>query len=427
MTSLVQNKIYYGEARKRIVLTQIDEILIRETLEDRDRWTRMTPAGIPIEELLLENIERIDSKHCLITPGPYIGKIRLQDSELLFLPPKWLTGLDTSHIMYMLIKSNPFEAKAAYLPEHITENATSVSELNEPLYSFYVNELFKALKKGGYRTYEQQKVISPRLRGRLDFPRQIALNIKAKAAFATEQQVFSIDNDVNRLLLLANKLVSEKSEINSTLEMAQQVKRILPNIPYENKININKINVSRRGNHLKTSIDLAKLILSGQSISFEGELSKTFSLVINLFDLFEKYIASELFNRDNNYNNQFRLPLTDTTSSLSWSKRGVYPDIIFQSEEKEFVIDVKLKKITNYGPKIDDVYQLFFYSNMFDLTNGIIIYPTNSETEQTHLFPISYAGQKKLDLIAYGLPIVKPINHMSNEIDKLHSFILNTS
>jgi 5-methylcytosine-specific restriction endonuclease McrBC regulatory subunit McrC len=421
----VQNNIYYGISGTRITLSPLDELLLRETMEDTDRWSRITPAGSKKLEPLFEKLERIDSRHCIVTPGPYIGKIKLLDSELSFLPPKWLKRLDTSHIIYMLVKSNLNEAKAAYLPEFITENPVSVSELNEPLYSLFVNVLFRALKKGSYKAYEQQKVVSPRLRGRLDFPHQISLNSRAKAFFATEQQIFTEDNDINRLLYLANKIVIEKSNVNKTLETAQQIKRILPVVTQINSFNIRKINLARRGFHLKSSLELAKLILSGQSISYEGELANTFSIVINLFDLFEKYVSCELFIRDSNFKNQFCLPLTDSSSvSTQWNKRVVYPDIVYLTNQKELVIDIKLKKISNFGPKIEDIYQLFFYSNMLNLKTGILIYPTDSDTEEIYSFPIAHKGTDKLQIIAYGLPIAKPTDEMSKEIDKLHDFLL---
>ncbi|MEH7094486.1 5-methylcytosine restriction system specificity protein McrC [Neobacillus vireti] len=423
----VENKIYYGKTGIRIALSPMDEIVLKETLDDRERWTRITPNGKEKFEPLFENIERIDSKHCIVTPGPYVGKIKLLDSDLLFLPPTWLKGFDTSHLMYMMIKSMRDEPKAAYLPEFVTENRSSVSELNEPLYSFFVNEAFKALKKGIYRNYEHQKIISPRLRGKLDFSRQISLNIRGKALFATEQQVFSEDNDVNQLLFLANKVVLEQSNSYKTIETAQQVKRILPNLSNTKSFKAKKINLPRRGNHFKSSIELAKLIVSGQSISYEGELANTFSMVINLFDLFEKYVSSELFSRDTNYNNQYPLLLTDSNAaSIPWSNRTVYPDIVYSSSTKKMVIDMKLKRISNFGPQIEDIYQIFFYSTMINLKSGILIYPTNSDTEQIYKFPLSHAGADKLQIIAYGLPIVKPVEKLSIEIDKLHSFLLKT-
>ncbi|MEY2195335.1 McrC family protein [Neobacillus sp. BF23-41] len=427
MKKRVKNNIYYGETGIRIALSPLDELVLRETLEDRERWTRITPNGSEKFEPLFDKLERIDSKNCIVTPGPYVGKIKLLDSDLSFLPPKWLKGLDTSHLIYMMLKSISDEAKTAYLPEFITENRTSVSELNEPLYSFFVNELFKSLKKGIYRTYEHQKIISPRLRGRLDFSRQISLNIRGKALFATEQQVFSEDNEVNQLLFLANKVVLEQSNIHKTLETAQQVKRIFPYLSNTKSLNFKKINLPRRGNHFKSSIELAKLIVSGQSISYEGELANTFSMVINLFDLFEKYVSNELFLRDKNYNNQYHLPLTDSKSaSPPWSNRKVYPDIVYSSGSKKMALDVKLKRISNFGPQIEDIYQIFFYSTMLNLRNGILIYPSNLDTEKIFTFPIDHAGANKLQIIAYGLPIVKPVEELSKEIDKLHNFLLKT-
>lgn len=406
----------------------MDELLLKEALNDRDRWTRITPSGSEKFEPLLEKIERIDSKKCIITPGPYVGNVKLHDTDLLFLPPTWLAGLDSTHLIYMMIKSMPNEAKAAYLPEFLTENRTSVSELNEPIYSYFVDELFKAAKKGLLKNYEHKHIISTKLRGRFDFPRQVNLNIRGKALFATEQQIFSVNNDVNQLLFLANKIVLEESNINRTIEKARQIKRLMPNFPRTKIFDFKRIVLPRRGYHFKLCIELAKLIVSGRSISYVGELEKTFSMVINLFDLFENYIYSELSLRDMNYDNQYHLPLTDNSlPGTLWANRKVYPDIVYSSNNNnKIVIDTKLKRISNFGPQIEDIYQVFFYSTMLDLKKGVLIYPSNSNTEQVFSFPLSHNGINKIEIIAYSLPIVMSVEQMSREIDKLHEFLLKT-
>lgn len=422
-----QNRIHYGKSDIKIILSTLDELLLKEILNDRDRWTRITPNGYEKYEPLFERLDRVDSKSCIIKPGPYVGRIELNDSDLLFLPPTWLNGLNTAHLMYMLIKSSSNQTKTIYLHEFISKNQVDINGLNEPLYSNFTNELYKALKKGTYKSYDHKGIVSSNLRGKINFLKQANLNFRGKALFATEQEVFSEDNDVNQLLFLATKIVLQDSSIQQTTDKARQIKRLLPDFTRIKNFNPKRINLARRGYHLKSSIELAKLIISGKSISYEGDLGKTFSIVINLFDLFENYISSELSLRDNHYNNHFQLKLTSSHSkNISWGNRKVYPDLVYISDSKKIVIDTKLKNISKFGPKIDDVYQIYFYSTMLGLENGILIYPINSNTEQIFRFPLDYSGINRLEIIVYGLPVVKSFEEMSLEIDKLHEFLLKT-
>lgn len=425
LTNKIQNEIYYGSSSTKIVLSRHDELMLKEISEDKERWTRITPNGREKYEPLFEYLEQVDKDSWRVSSGPYVGRVELNDCDLVFLPPTWLNGLTPAHLIYMLIKSIHPEPKTVYLPESSSLNQVGISDLHEPIYSYFTNELFKELNKGVYRKYERANITSSKLRGKINFLQQINLNLRGKPLFATNQEIFSDDNEVNQLLSIANKIVLENSSVAETADMARRIKRMLPNHSYRATRNTKKIKLDRRGNHFKTTLELAQLIVSGKSIHYYGEFKKTISVVINLFDLFESYISSELFSRDSNYDNKFYFQMEyPNPKNSSWGNRKAYPDLVYISDTNKLVIDTKLKRISKYGPKIEDIYQIHFYASMLGLENGILVYPTNSETEETYSFPLTYNGLKKQEIIAYGIPITLPPEKLSLEIDKLHKFLL---
>jgi len=417
--------LYYGSNDVKIHLSIDDEKSLREIIADRIRWTRATPLGKESFEPVLDKIERVNPNECIVSPGPYVGKVELDESVIFFHPPKWLSGLSISHIIFMFLKAKEADPKATYLTEFLTTNTTDISDLTEPLYSFFISELDTALNKGIYRSYITKKIVSPQFKGRLDFTNQLKLNISSKAEFATHQQMFSGDNDVNKLLYLANEIVINKSLIDKTIISALQLKRKLPKVTSNTSINTHNINLSRRGNHFKSSLEIAKLIISGHSVSFSGDLTHSFSMVINLFDLFEKYITNELLLRNKKYNPTFQLMFNDSQlPPSSWARRKVYPDIIYSTTNKLIVADIKLKQLNKSGPRLDDVHQIFFYSKMLNLNYGFLIYPLDSDVEETYVFPLIHEGVNPLTIIAYGIPVTIPISDLPNEIDKLNDFLL---
>ncbi|CAM3051535.1 hypothetical protein PASE110613_14390 [Paenibacillus sediminis] len=411
---------------KRISLSYRDETFLQQINKDRERWLRVTPNGKEVYEPLFNEITRNDSRTCTIEPGPYVGLLSLNDCTISFLPPKWLPGFESKHIHYMLYKSNPFAPKTTHLPESISEQTVSSEGFFEPLYSIFANELLASLSKGIYRTYIKEAVDSKKLKGSLNFSRQLLMELKGKPLFATELNNFSNVNEINTLFYIACKIVELHTTNNNTAMLIEQAKMLLPKQLVSIK-NLNTLQLDRRGNHLQWALQLAKLIANKDSFSFRGETSQLFSLLINLFDLFENYVSSELYTRNPNFSHGFEINLVDGSSSFiansSWDQRRVFPDIVYNDGQKKMVLDTKFKKVTAFGPDISDVYQLFFYASMLNIDRGVIIYPSHKDTADIKEFPISFNSKSVKYIVCYGLPIVGTEAQLTEAIDKLYDYL----
>ena len=419
--------VYYGEGIQKVELSQRDEVVLRGMLAEQHRWTRITPAGKRSVEPLITDFQRIDGRFCVVNPGPYVGIVALNDVQLIFNSPKWLKGLDNNHLYYMLIRSNPLSPKTVDLPEMPSEQTVSADGLLEPLFNLFVSEAYSALKKGVYKTYVKEENVSPNLKGKLDFRRQIKLEISSKPYFATQRQVFTERNPLNELLFWACKVIESHSNNNRTQALVEQLLKMLPVFKKPNLGNMLVVQPERRGFHLRWAVQLAKLVVNKESISFQGHQEQLFSMVINLFDLFESYVASELMLRDAKFKHQFELPFVDNTviANNGWDKRRVFPDLVYNDGDK-FVLDVKMKRIRSSGTEIEDIYQLHFYASLLGVSKAVLVHPTNQPIAEIKKFPVSYNPENVIEIICYGLPIVGSREEMTRSIEELYQFLMTS-
>lgn len=420
--------VYYGEGVRKFAFSQRDEVILRGMLLEKDRWTRTTPSGRKSFEPLVTDFQRLDHNYCSFNPGPYVGIVVLNDAQIIFNAPKWLNGLNNNHLYYMLIRSNPLLPKTVDLPELPSEQTVSVKGLLEPLFNLFVSETFSALKKGVYKTYVKEDIISPNLKGKLDFRRQIKLDIASKPYFSTQQQSFTEKNPINELLYWACKVIEINSKNSKTLALTEQILRLLPKFRENNISKLQFVYPERRGFHLRWAVTLAKLVVNKESVSFEGHREQLFSMVINLFDLFENYVVSELMLRDSKFKNQFEIPFLDQSgngTNTGWDRRKVFPDIVYNGT-KRFVLDVKMKKIRSSGPDINDIYQIHFYAMLLGVAKAVIVHPISSLTAEIKKFPVSYNPGNSIEIICYGLPIVAAESEMIQAIEEFYRYLMTS-
>jgi 5-methylcytosine-specific restriction endonuclease McrBC regulatory subunit McrC len=415
--------VRYGSSSS-VRLSPADEEALRFMLSDKERWTRRTPKGDVVYEPLVAELYRIDPHRCFIKPGPYVGNISLPETDLEFHPPAWLKGLDNTNILYMLMKSNPLLAQTTYLPEIKSIQQVSFQGITEPIYYVYVKETAEALKKGHYRSYVQRQTNSKNLKGKIDLVRQFKLDVKGSPMFATIQNVFSDNNVINNMLFHAAKMVAVSSSNSETVAIANRISNSLPRPNSALPTNLQKYFPEHRGAHLRRSVELAKLILSNSMLSYYGLNKQLFCLVINLFDLFEKYVTSALIRRNPSFKHQYGLPLGDPDGPgpAHWLKRRIYPDIVYCSA-RTLVIDVKLKPLRRYGPDIDDIYQVCFYATQMGTKKALIIYPTSTEAD-ANIFPVDFNKANQIDLHTYKLPIATRVEMMEKNLDDLYDYIM---
>jgi 5-methylcytosine-specific restriction endonuclease McrBC regulatory subunit McrC len=295
------------------------------------------------------------------------------------------------------------------------------------LFNLFVSETYSALKKGLYKTYVKEDNVSPNLKGKLDFRRQIKLEISSKPYFATQRQVFTERNSLNELLYWACKIIESHSNNSKTQALVEQLLKMLPVFNKPNLGKLLSVQPERRGFHLRWAVQLAKLVVNKESLSFQGHQEQLFSMVINLFDLFESYVASELMLRDTKFKHQFELPLVDNTvvANNGWDKRRVFPDLVYNGGLK-FVLDVKMKQIRSSGPDISDIYQLHFYATLLGVNKAVLVHPTNQSVEEIKKFPVSYNPENLVEIICYSLPVVGTEEELTRSIEILYQFLMTS-
>ena len=123
-------------------------------------------------------------------------------------------------------------------------------------------------------------------------------------------------------------------------------------------------------------IDLSKLILANQSISF-GETNNDSAFLFDVSMLFEYFIRKSLLRNGFSLTSKFANNLTIPTGTYS---RKLQPDMVIESHSGVFVFDVKYKSFDSiYGVKREDLFQLHTYlgqyGNQISLKGGGFIYP----------------------------------------------------
>jgi 5-methylcytosine-specific restriction enzyme subunit McrC len=304
----------------------------------------------------------------------YVGVIQVGDLSIEVLPKldkQEKTETTWRNILIGMLQAvHKLEAKA-----------TSFSDLEilpdsflDLLFLFFIQEVEGLLHGGLAKQYRKDEGNLGALKGRLIFSKHIQQNIVHQERFYTSHTVYDVEHTLHKILYETLKVVKR---LNTNPDLKGRVGALLLNFPEMPSIKptqalFDRIVYSRKTESYRRAIHIAKMILLNYHPDLKGGENDVLAIMFNMAQLWEEFVAVSLEGAQTQVSKNF------------WKNRHLRPDIVVSHEDKNYVLDTKWKSIQGASDvAVDDLYQMFAYSESFEAQKVALLYPGEGTDERT--------------------------------------------
>lgn len=325
----------------------------------------------------------------------YVGFIKLSTVSIEILPKIDINrndyGGSRKALLNMLNKSGIIKFNYSDL------GMLSIYKMNleEILALIFSKTLQSQLIRGPYLEYVNVEENSKALKGSILVKEHIKNISRYRSDVFCKFEEFSIDNTLNQIFNTCIKKIIRNIKSSETLKILSHINVVFSEVGYID-VNNKKIldyKFNRLNSRFEPSLLLAKILLNGfSSIGNKGD-DKSFAILFEMNDVYEKYITNLLKLNLNKYSvhhqhSKYKLLKNEKTDRDIFSLK---PDIVIEVDGKEeLIIDTKWKNIdknlNRYGVKRDDFYQMYAYLTRYkDSKSAILLYPSSGNESYEYL------------------------------------------
>lgn len=354
--------------------------------------------------------EKLDSNNILwsrdsITFINYVGFIKLSTVSIEILPKIYINSSDydgsRKALLNMLNKSGIVKFNYSSLS---MLNIYDMN-LNEILSLIFARTLQKQLSKGAYLEYINIEENTKSLKGRILVKDHIKNISRGSSDVFCKFEEFSINNKLNKIFNTCIYKIVRNVKNSETIKILSHMQVVFSEVDYidtSNKENLD-YKFTRLNSRFEESFLLAKMILrSYSSIGNKGS-DKSFAILFEMNDVYERYITNLLKMNFDEYivhsqHNKYKLLRNEKTDRDIFS---LIPDIVVEVDNKErLVIDTKWKRINEsknrHGVKREDLYQMYAYLTRYkDVKSSILLYPSAHEDDKDDFLESWYLENDK--------------------------------
>ena len=319
-----------------------------------------------------------------------VGIIQLKTVRIEILPKIDLHAEDVINNRRCLLN---MLSVTKQLPVQLNDQTMSKFEkvdLMHLLAYLYVSELYKALKKGIYRGYEQKQENLKHLKGRLLVSQHLRQNIGQSVHAYCEYDELSPNVTLNHVLKAALKVIfpfvvqnSLKINMMMILELFDEV-----DDEYVDSSGMDNLSLNRQNQHYEGVLSLAKAILRSTMMITGTSKQAAFSFLFKMNDLFEGYVG-ECLKRvlaTTNYKLDQQHKEKRLLVNVHSGRENILlkPDFVVSKRDKneyipEMILDTKWKSIFS-GSRLTynqaDIYQMYAYITAYKTAERcILLYP----------------------------------------------------
>ncbi|MCK9521505.1 MAG: McrC family protein [Proteobacteria bacterium] len=334
--------------------------------------------------------------HCLV--GPWVGVMQIPGLQMEILPKtddreapadeKFVSDL-RSNLMEMLLRGGLGAVRARGLADLSLRRGT----LHDRLVDAFLDRALYELRRGVDREYLAEESNLGTLRGKLLLSRHIARNSAQKHRFYCRHDVFSEATPISRRLKQACQLLAGRTLPVALQVKCHQVLALLDDVPEQPaRLHEPAPVFNRQNERFEDIYAFAMMLIEGQAADARAGDVETFSLLFDMEQVFERYIAAFLATHV--------IPRIAGVNlfpqakghrfSLYRSGDGVgredvlrlAPDLLFTlgdpGNRRTFIIDTKWKRLSDKHasrPSNDDLYQLYAYLHRYGCECTFLLYP----------------------------------------------------
>ncbi len=317
--------------------------------------------------------------------GNYVGLVELPEVIIEILPK-----IDrSSDIVQTRVHWTQLLQQFDFLPQLGNLNPQLLmqpGELNDTLQRAFISEVSRITQRGLSRQYQSQQSQQYYLRGKLLLTEQIRTNLVQKHRFYVQSQNHVKDHLLNQHIKQALRIVAQSglypTKTNDLLRYFRSVTDISLDTP-EPHISLNRVT-----QHYQLALRLANLICGGYlGGTFAGQ-DFGFSLLFDMSRVFELLVYYHL----KKLSNKHHFKLHYQPQRTFWRSKNLRPDFLVDfGDNQRVVIDTKWKVLAYPEPNDEDLRQVFAYTQVFEASRGILLYPqaSNLSPSQTSFNLIS--------------------------------------
>lgn len=326
----------------------------------------------------------------------YVGFIQCSDFSIELLPKVTVSGEDSCReVLYRMLN------EVGYINMNIASNAlvgNIEDSLLEMFAAYFAHTLIDELHRGIITRYVRVEQNLSTLKGSLLINEHIRENLARNKPYRVycEYEERTVDHELNQVfktvtLQLLRVIKSIETQMN-----LQKILHLLDDI-LDKSITFKEadaIVLDRTNNRYEVPLEIAKLFLQRKISTLTKDSTISFSILFEMNDLFEKYIA-QLMTKVTNYDvyeqhTGYRLLINERTN------RGIFqlrPDLVIENNEAQIVMDTKwkrLKQMNRKGVQREDLYQMYAYVSRYKKANAAILLYPYTEEMKNEPFPIEY-------------------------------------
>ncbi|MDA3818102.1 MAG: hypothetical protein PF486_12045 [Prolixibacteraceae bacterium] len=352
---------------------------------------------------------KTDEKKWVVKSGNYIGQFNF-DNHTIKIGSRFGNGF---------LKRMLNVANSVFLSEDISSKKNE-EEYLFILYYLFTQKLEKAFLLGIPKVYRTILHHDVNIRGHVDVKRLIREDIPFKGKISTRQRVRMVDQDVVTVLDSALKIVHKRMP-----NLLQNVHHVYTAIRQQNpeKLKADTIYKAKNSKALTNPIflpyrdilNLAEIILKSDSFNPTATSeNKSFGFVINVAELFERYIFKLLQQKFSDW--EVTSPELPVYKDRFYARK-IIPDIVMTKGNSVVVFDAKYKRM-NYARSnsqnmgdLDraDFFQIHSYMSYYQNRQSFnpiacgLIYPLNKPYDSEKCLSNNLFGNDKMKFVVDGI------------------------
>lgn len=270
----------------------------------------------------------------------------------------------------------------------------------------FLEETEALLRQGLVREYSRHAGNLPVLKGRLLFGRQLQKNLAHGERFFTEHEQYGYEHVFNRIIGSALQALRSFSLPPGLDARSQRLARQFPDLPPVDatRLEWEKLSFGRKTERYQKAVEVAFLLLRHYRPDIRAGRHPLIAVLFDMNLLFEEYVFRQLANL-----NIQGLQVYRQLSRPFWERRYLRPDIMLEYAGQRFVLDTKWKALQRASPRMEDLRQMFAYTQFFDAPHGVLLYPQAYGLDDLPPAPFSRAahGGRKPDCRVLFVDIIR--------------------
>jgi 5-methylcytosine-specific restriction enzyme subunit McrC len=360
--------------------------------------------------------------------GSYVGVIQVGDLAIEILPKtdrgvtgdkcKWRNAL-----LDMLRQSGLLTVEAA--PE------ADLHLRRSPLVDFYLysflTEVEQLAHAGLAKRYRMTQGNLYKLKGRIQFAKQLRRNLLHRERMFTAHQIYDRDNVFNQILKRVIEIV-QRIAIRSSLNSRAAASALWFEDVSDARITaetFERLIYDRNTERYRRAIQLARLIILNYSPDLRGGREHVVAILFDMNKLFEQFIFVQLRRAEPQYAHR-GLRIAGQVSRYFWCSKTIRPDVVAEffnpTGAGRVILDTKWKIPRDGQPADADLKQMYAYNFHLGGSRSVLVYPMAGAQQESIDRPyaqsVSLPADYRHGCATYYINLFDDANKLRRDIGK---------